>query len=153
MSHRHPKLSEAVAKPQERRVTDFFSSIETCRALAHNPPCVERPDDFASRRARLAALSDEELHAYFWELAQKIVAPMIAEARTHTTPSIERSVLLRMGFSSIDAKALVNRMHERRLLGHGAGRLVLELAKSKGIAVREAGIALLSGRYWEDLGR
>jgi len=98
-------------------------------------------------------MSDEELHSYFWELTQKIVAPLIAEARTHTTPSIERSVLLRMGFSSIDAKALVNRMHERRLLGHGAGRLVLELAKSKGIAVREAGVALLSGRYWEDLGR
>lgn len=98
-------------------------------------------------------MSDDELHAYFWELAQKIVAPLIEEARTHTTPSIERSVLLRMGFSSIEAKALVGRMHERRLLGHGAGRLVLELAKSKGIAVPEAGIALLSGRYWEDLVR
>ncbi len=44
-----------------------------------------------------------------------IVAPLIEEARTHTTPSIERSVLLRMGFSSIEAKALVARMHERRL--------------------------------------
>jgi D-ornithine 4,5-aminomutase subunit alpha len=114
---------------------------------------VERADDFAARRARLVALSDEELHAYFWELAQKIVAPLIDEARTHTTPSIERSVLLRMGFSSIEAKALVGQMHERRLLGHGAGRLVLELAKSKGISVRDAGVALLDGRYWEDLDR
>ena len=115
--------------------------------------CVERPDDFESRRARLTAMPDEELHAYFWTLVEKIVAPLIAEARTHTTPSIERSVLLRMGFSSIEAKALVGPMHERQLLGHGAGRLLLELAKSKGISVREAGAALLAGRGWEELGR
>ena len=98
-------------------------------------------------------MSDEELHAHFWTLVEKIVAPLIGEARTFTTPSIERSVLLRMGFSSIEAKALVARMHERRLLGHGAGRLVLELAKSKGISVRDAGTALLNGRCWEELGR
>jgi len=113
--------------------------------------CVERPDDFESRRARLCALSDDELRAYFWELTHKIVAPLIAEARTYTTPSIERSVLLRMGFSSVESQALVGRLQERRLLGHGAGRLVLALAKSKGISVREAGTALLDGRYWEEL--
>jgi D-ornithine 4,5-aminomutase subunit alpha len=98
-------------------------------------------------------MSDEQLRAHFWTLVEQIVAPLIDEARTHTTPSIERSVLLRMGFSSIEAKALVGRMQERRLLGHGAGRLVLNLAKSKGISVREAGVALLDGRYWDDLGR
>ncbi len=98
-------------------------------------------------------MSDEQLRAYFWTLAEKIVAPLIAEARTHTTPSIERSVLLRMGFSSIEATALVARMHERRLLAHGAGRLVLELAKRKGISVRDAGTALLAGQYWEEIGR
>jgi D-ornithine 4,5-aminomutase subunit alpha len=114
---------------------------------------MERADDFASRRERLRALSDEELHAHFWSLAERIIAPLIEEARTHTTPSIERSVLLRMGFSSIEAKALVERLRERGLLGRGAGRLVLELAKAKGIAVREAGTALLAGRYWEDLPR
>jgi D-ornithine 4,5-aminomutase subunit alpha len=98
-------------------------------------------------------MSDDQLHAHFWELAQQIVAPLIEQARTHTTPSIERSVLLRMGFSSIEAKALVARMHERQLLAHGAGRLLLELAKSKGISVRDAGTALLAGRYWEEIGR
>jgi D-ornithine 4,5-aminomutase subunit alpha len=96
-------------------------------------------------------MSDKELHAYFWALAELLVAPLIEEARTHTTPSIERSVLLRMGFSSIEAKALVERMGERGLLAHGAGRLVLELAKAKGISVREAGTTLLAGRYWEEL--
>jgi D-ornithine 4,5-aminomutase subunit alpha len=113
----------------------------------------ERPDDFAVRRERLRALSDAELDARFWELARRIVEPLVEQARTHTTPSIERSVLLRMGFSSLEAKDLVGRLAERRLLGHGAGRLVLELARRRGIPVREAGVALLDGRYWEELVR
>jgi D-ornithine 4,5-aminomutase subunit alpha len=113
---------------------------------------LERADDFEIRRQRLRAMSDEELHRHFWTLVERIVAPLIEEARTHTTPSIERSVLLRMGFSSLEAKALVGRFGERGLLGHGAGRLVLELAKRKGISVREAGGALLAGRYWEEIG-
>ncbi|HEY7322843.1 MAG TPA: D-ornithine 4,5-aminomutase subunit OraS [Candidatus Binatia bacterium] len=113
----------------------------------------ERTDDFSSRRGRLRAMADAELHDYFWSLAEKLVAPLIKEARTHTTPSIERSVLLRMGFSSVEAKRLVDQMGERRLLGHGAGRQLLELAKAKKISVREAGTALLAGRYWEELPR
>jgi len=113
--------------------------------------CSERADDFGTRRQRLSALSDQELHDYFWSLTEKLVAPLIAEARTHTTPSIERSVLLRMGFSSVEAKALVERLHERGVLGHGAGKLVLELAQAKGISVRAAGTALLAGRCWEEL--
>jgi D-ornithine 4,5-aminomutase subunit alpha len=113
--------------------------------------CAERPDDFDSRRAHLRALSDQELHAYFWSLAEKLVAPLIEEARTHTSPSIERSVLLRMGFSSVEAKTLVARMGERGLLAHGAGRQLLELAKAKKISVREAGAALLAGEDWEKL--
>ena len=76
---------------------------------------------------------------------------MVEEARTHTSPSIERSVLLRMGFSSIEAKELVTRFHDRGLLGHGVGRLVLELAKAKQLSVHEAGTALLAGQYWEAL--
>jgi len=113
--------------------------------------CTERTDDFDSRRAHLRALSDEELHAYFWSLADKLVAPLIAEARTHTSPSIERSVLLRMGFSSVEAKTLVDRMGERSLLAHGAGRQLLELANAQGISVRAAGTALLTGQFWEKL--
>jgi D-ornithine 4,5-aminomutase subunit alpha len=110
-----------------------------------------RADDFATRRVHLRGLSDDQLHARFWELVERIVDPLIEEARGHTTPSIERSVLLRMGFSSIDAKALVDAMAQRRLLGHGAGRLVLELARAKGIGIDQAGAALLAGRLWEEL--
>jgi D-ornithine 4,5-aminomutase subunit alpha len=112
--------------------------------------CVPRPDDFEVRRERLASLSDDELHARFWSLVEKIVEPLVQEARTHTTPSIERSVLLRMGFSSVEAGALVKQLGERGLLGHGAGHLVLELAVKKAIPVREAGLALMQGRYWEE---
>lgn len=111
---------------------------------------MERPDDFASRRQRLQAMSDDDLHAHFWRLVERIVAPLIDEARTHTTPSIERSVLLRMGFSSLEARALVEQMGERGLLGRGAGRLVLELARTRGITVREAGAALLAGSGWPE---
>ena len=116
---------------------------------------VERPDDFDVRRAHLASMTDEALHARFWELVERIVAPLIEEARTHTSPAIERSVLLRMGFSSIECKQLVDQMQQRGLLGHGAGRLVLELAKSRGLSIRDAGEALLQGEhpdeYWQAL--
>jgi D-ornithine 4,5-aminomutase subunit alpha len=114
-------------------------------------PCAPRQDDFETRRAHLRDLSDEQLHARFWQLVEQLVAPLVEEARTHTTPSIERSVLLRMGFSSIEAKQLVSRFQERGLLGHGAGRLVLELAQAKQLSVRETGSALLAGQYWEAL--
>lgn len=115
--------------------------------------CVERPDDFASRRERLQAMSDEELHIHFWNLVDQLIAPLLEEARTHTTPAIERAVLLRMGFSSSETKTLVTQMSEHELLGYGAGRLVLELARRKETSVREAGTALLQGRLWEELGR
>jgi D-ornithine 4,5-aminomutase subunit alpha len=111
----------------------------------------QRIDDYATRRERLRTLSDAELHSYFWQLVEQIVAPLIEEARTHTTPAIERAVLLRMGFSSIEAKALVAGFMERDLLGHGAGRLVLELARAKGTNAREAGLALIEGHEWERL--
>lgn len=96
-------------------------------------------------------MSDEQLHAYFWDLVERIVEPLVEEARTHTSPSIERAVLLRMGFSSIEAKELVDQMMKRGLLGHGAGGLVLRLAKGRGVTVREAGESLLAGRHWDEL--
>jgi len=111
----------------------------------------ERKDDFSSRREHLKNLSDEQLHDHFWSLVDQIVEPLVEEARTHTSPSIERSVLLRMGFSSLETKPLVNRMLEKGLLGHGAGKLVLRLAQKTGLSVREAGLGLIEGKYWEEL--
>ena len=110
-----------------------------------------RPDDFQTRRAHLQHLLDTELHAHFWRLIEQIVQPLVEAARTHTSPSIERSVLLRMGFSSLEANALVSAMGEKGLLGHGAGHLILQLASKQGVSVREAGLALLRGELWEEL--
>ena len=112
---------------------------------------LQRADDFETRRVRLKSLSDQELYDYFWALVDQVVAPLVEEARSHTTPSIERSVLLRMGLSSQESRELVVRMQECGLLGHGAGRLLLELARLKRIAPRQAASALLSGRYWDEL--
>ena len=111
----------------------------------------QRVDDYGKRREPLKDMSDEALRDHFWRLVDEIVQPIVEEARTHTSPSIERSVLLRMGFSSIETKPIVNKMLEKGLLGHGAGRLVLELAKKKGISVREAGLGLMRDEYWEEI--
>jgi len=91
---------------------------------------VPHPDDYLERRGHLADLTDDQLIARFWEMAERVVDPLIGLARTQTSPSIERSVLLRMGFSSIEAKAIVDQCAARGLLGHGAGHAVLAAARS-----------------------
>ena len=111
---------------------------------------MKRADDFQQRRAHLANLSDEELQARFWEMAEKIVDPLLDLGKKNTTPSIERSVLLRMGFSSLEAKAIVDKTMDRGLMGKGAGHTVYKIAKEKNISVREAGLALSEGKYWDD---
>lgn len=112
---------------------------------------LQRPDDFATRRKHLANLTDEELFDRFWELANKIVEPLVELSRTHTSPSVERSVLLRMGFSSLEAKAIVDKVMEKGLLGKGAGHVVLKAAALSGLPYREAGLALAEGKYWDEI--
>jgi len=114
---------------------------------------MQRHDDFQERRKKLAHLSDEELHKRFWELAEKIVDPLVELAYNHTSPSIERSVLLRMGFSSLTAKAIVDKCIENGLLGKGAGHVVLKIAQHKNIPIKEAGKALAEGLYWDEAAR
>lgn len=111
---------------------------------------MKRADDFQVRRAHLADLTDEQLEQRFWELAEKIVDPLIDLAYKNTSPSIERSVLLRMGFSSIEAKAIVEGVMDRGLMGKGAGHVVYKVAKAKNMDIREAGLALMEGKYWDD---
>jgi D-ornithine 4,5-aminomutase subunit alpha len=43
-------------------------------------------------------------------------------------------------------------MAERGWLGRGAGRLLVELARRRGVSVRDAGLALLAGKHWDELG-
>lgn len=112
---------------------------------------MKRVDDFQERRKHLANLSEEELELRFWELAEKIVDPIIELARKNTSPSIERSVLLRMGFSSVEAKAIVEGAIDRGLIGKGAGHIVYRLAKEKNLEIREAGLKLVEGEMWDDV--
>ncbi|MBW6466329.1 MAG: ornithine aminomutase subunit alpha [Brevefilum sp.] len=98
---------------------------------------------FEARREKYKELSDEALKAHFWDLCDQIVAPIVDLARTHTSPSIERSVLLRMGIDSQKAHGVVDRVQQAGLLGKGAGHVLLRLAEKRGSDVREAAEAIL----------
>ena len=112
---------------------------------------MRRDDNFQQRRAHLASLSNEQLKERFWALAEEVVDPMLKLGYENTTPAIERSVLLRMGFSSLEVKGIVDGAIERGLLGHGAGHIVYKLAKEKNIDIREAGLALSEGKHWDSV--
>ena len=110
---------------------------------------MKRADDYQERRAHLAALS-AELEQRFWALAEQITEPLLKMGYEYTSPSIERSVLLRMGFSSLEAKHIVDGCMERSLIAHGAGNVVYRLAKAENMDVRAAGLALCEDRLWDE---
>lgn len=84
-----------------------------------------REDTFEQAREHLRGLSDADLEARFWRLAQECVDPLVELARANTSPSIERSVLMRMGVDSRTSMAVVSGCEKRGLLGHGAGHALL----------------------------
>jgi D-ornithine 4,5-aminomutase subunit alpha len=112
---------------------------------------MKRQDDFQERRRHLDGLTDEELYNRFWQLTEQVVDPLLELGRKNTTPSIERSVLLRMGISSLDAKPIVEGCIDRGLMGKGAGHVVYKLAKSKDISIKEAGQMLAAGKGWDEV--
>ena len=101
---------------------------------------------FEARRERFKDMSDEALKAHFWDLCDQIVAPIVDLARTHTSPSIERSILLRMGIDSLTAHGVVDRVHQAGLLGKGAGHVLLRLAEKQGMDVRAAAASILEDK-------
>jgi len=109
-----------------------------------------REDDYNQRRKHLENLSDEELKARFWSLQEKVVDPLLDLAKTHTSPSVERAVLLRMGFSSLEVKPLVDGAIDRGLMGKGVGHIVYRIAKENKLSIREAGLGLIEGNYWDE---
>ena len=111
---------------------------------------ISREDDFEKRREHLKDLSDAELKEKFWNLAEEIVDPLIETAKTHTSQSIERSILLRMGFNSLDAKAITKKIAEADLLTKGAGHVVLRLAENNDMEIKKAGLAIKDGKYDKD---
>ncbi len=111
---------------------------------------LKRDDDYQVRRKHLANLSNAELKARFWELAGEAVDPLIDLATTHTSPSVERSVLLRMGFSSLEAKPLVDQAIDHGLIAKGVGHVVYRIAKAKDMDIRQAGLELMDGKHWNE---
>ena len=110
---------------------------------------MKRADDYTARAGHLAGLDEEQLKARFWDLARQLTDPMLQMGREYTSPSIERSVLLRMGFSSLEAKALVDACLEHGLLGHGAGHVVFKASREWQTGIREAGLKLLALDNWD----
>lgn len=111
---------------------------------------MKREDDFLKRRKHLADLSDQELYDHFWKLTEQVVDPLLELGKKNTTPSIERSVLLRMGISSLETKPIVEGCMDRGLMGKGAGHVVYKLAKAKNISIKEAGTLLAEGNCWDE---
>lgn len=111
---------------------------------------LRREDDFEQRRAHLKGLSDQELKERFWQLTGQVVDPLIDLARTHTSPSVERAVLLRMGFSSLEAQPLVSAAIDRGLVPHGVGHVIYRISKEKNMPLRQAGLEMLEGKHWDD---
>ena len=112
---------------------------------------MKRADDYEQRRQHLANLTDEELEKRFWDLAEQVVDPLLELGKKNTTPAVERSILLRMGFSSLEVKPIVEGVMNKGLMGKGAGNVVWRLSKKLGISVREAGVALAEGKYWDEV--
>lgn len=110
---------------------------------------MKRADDYEARRAHLAGMSDEELKNYFWRLAGQLTEPLLKMGREYTSPSVERSVLLRMGFSSLEVKPIVDTAIEKNLIAHGAGNIVYRLSRETGLSIREAGLKLANGELWD----
>lgn len=104
---------------------------------------------YEERREHLKDLTDEELKERFWKLSEEIMNPLVDLAKKNTSPSIERSVLLRMGFSSMESKGIVEGVIDRGLMSKGAGHVVYKLSKSEGLSVRDAGLKLLDGELWD----
>lgn len=106
---------------------------------------------YEEARKHLIDLTDEQLKERFWSLSEEIMEPMLQMGKEYTSPSIERSILLRMGFSSPEATEIVNRVVAHELMGKGAGHIVYRIAKEKDLDIREAGLKLSEGEYWEDV--
>jgi D-ornithine 4,5-aminomutase subunit alpha len=98
----------------------------------------ERIKKYEARRQQLEQMTDDELKSRFWQLCHQVVEPMVNYGRKFTSPSVERSVLLRMGIDSQTSQAVVIKIHEAGLLGKGAGHVVLKIAKNLDINIRDA---------------
>ena len=110
-----------------------------------------RPDTYNEVREHLADLTDEQLEARFWELSRKVVGPLVDLARTHTSPSIERSVLMRMGLDSVTSTAVVAECEKHGMLAHGAGHIVWRASQKWACSTERAAGRLAEGSGWDEV--
>lgn len=110
-----------------------------------------RADDFEKRRSHLKDLTDEQLKEKFWGLIERVVDPLLEMADKNTTVSIERSVLLRMGFSSIEVASIVDKVQNAGLLKYGAGHVVYLAAKLNSLDIRTAGLGISEDKYLDQV--
>lgn len=101
---------------------------------------------FEKRQTELKQMSDAELKERLWSLCDQLVKPNVDLSKTHTSSSIERPVLLRMGIDSISAHGVIDRICEAGLLEKGAGHVVLKLSQKTGMNVRETVAAILENK-------
>ena len=111
---------------------------------------MKREDDFQNRRKHLEAMSDEELYQHFWKLTAQVVDPLLELGVKNTSPSIERSVLLRMGIPSPDTKTIVDKCLTHGLICKGAGNVVYRLSKHKGTDIKTTASLLAEGKCWDE---
>lgn len=111
----------------------------------------KKADTYLEDRKHLENLSDEQLHELFWELTAKIVDPLLELGVKNTTPSVERSVVLRLGFSSIEAKAIVEKVMDHGLMSKGAGHVIYVASKENNVSIKEAGLGLIEDKYWDSV--
>ncbi len=106
----------------------------------------DRIKRFEVRQNELHRLTDVELKDRFWQLCDQLIDPIVDLARTHTSPSIERSVLLRMGVDSITAHGVVDRVLNAGLLGKGAGHVVLKVSQKLKVDVPTAARSIIEDK-------
>ncbi len=97
-----------------------------------------RMQKYEKRRTQLGRMTDDQLKQKFWDLCDKIAEPLVDLSKTHTSPSIERSVLMRMGIDSFTSAGVVSKVHEAGLLGKGAGHCVLKVSQKFNTDIRTA---------------
>lgn len=106
---------------------------------------------FLEKSAHLKDLSDAQLKERFWDLTKQIVDPLLTLSYEYTSPSIERSILLRMGFSSIEASKLVEVGMNNEMMSKGIGHCVYKYAQLKNITIKEAGLELMTKENWQEV--
>jgi D-ornithine 4,5-aminomutase subunit alpha len=80
-----------------------------------------------------------------------MVDPLLDLGKEYTSKSIERSILLRMGFSSLEAKKIVDILNEYNMLRKGAGHCVYRVSRDKEMNIREAGNQIGEGKHLDYL--